>query len=195
MYEQAYKDIGKGLRLVFFGEILVTVASMFSWSVLSLAGLVLTLVGLSSAGRGDSGYRKAFAVTILTLAVTFAGGILAGVLLVFLPTLALAVLIGMILMVLISVFNFLSTYYICTTSSALLAEREPSLSKQAESLWKVMGACIVVNTVFNFVLMLPFAATAILAGGLNFLTYLVQAAAGILYLIFLYKASDVFQNW
>ena len=58
-----------------------------------------------------------------------------------------------------------------------------------------MGACIVVNTVFNFVLMLPFAATAILAGGLNFLTYLVQAAAGILYLIFLYKASDVFQNW
>ena len=27
MYEQAYKDIGKGLRLVFFGEILVTVAS------------------------------------------------------------------------------------------------------------------------------------------------------------------------
>ena len=190
MYEQAYKDIGKGLRLVFFGEILVTVASMFSWSVLSLAGLVLTLVGLSSAGRGDSGYRKAFAVTILNLAVTFAGGIL-----VFLPTLALAVLIGMILMVLISVFNFLSTYYICTTSSALLAEREPSLSKQAESLWKVMGACIVVNTVFNFVLMLPFAATAILAGGLNFLTYLVQAAAGILYLIFLYKASDVFQNW
>ena len=86
MYEQAYKDIGKGLRLVFFGEILVTVASMFSWSVLSLAGLVLTLVGLSSAGRGDSGYRKAFAVTILNLAVTFAGGILAGVLLVFLPT-------------------------------------------------------------------------------------------------------------
>ena len=48
--------------------------AMFSWSVLSLAGLVLTLVGLSSAGRGDSGYRKAFAVTILNLAVTFAGG-------------------------------------------------------------------------------------------------------------------------
>ena len=85
MYEQAYKDIGKGLRLVFFGEILVTVASMFSWSVLSLAGLVLTLVGLSSAGRGDSGYRKAFAVTILNLAVTFAGGFLRGCYLSFFP--------------------------------------------------------------------------------------------------------------
>ena len=32
MYEQAYKDIGKGLRLVFFGEILVTVASMLETS-------------------------------------------------------------------------------------------------------------------------------------------------------------------
>ena len=54
MYEQAYMSIGKGLRLVFFGEILTTVAGLFSWFGLSLIGLVLTIVGLGMAGQGDS---------------------------------------------------------------------------------------------------------------------------------------------
>ena len=51
MYEQAYMSIGKGLRLVFFGEILTTVAGLFSWFGLSLIGLVLTIVGLGMAGK------------------------------------------------------------------------------------------------------------------------------------------------
>ena len=76
MYEQAYMSIGKGLRLVFFGEILTTVAGLFSWFGLSLIGLVLTIVGLGMARQGDSGYQKAFHVTILHLAMVFLGVIL-----------------------------------------------------------------------------------------------------------------------
>lgn len=193
MYEQAYKDIGKGLRLVFFGEILVDVAALFSWPVLTLAGLVLTLAGLSTAGRGDSGYRKAFSVTILNLAVTFLGMILAGVSLAFMPVLG-----GLFTAAVVAAsafFSFLSVYYVCTTSAALLAERETALSMRAENLWKIFGVCIAVTTVCVLVMQLPFMAAMVLTIGVSFIANVVQFAAGVLYMLFLYKASEVFLHW
>lgn len=193
MYEQAYKDIGKGLRRVFFGEILVDVAALFSWPVLTLAGLALTLAGLGTAGRGDSGYRKAFAVTIVNLAVNFVGMLLLDVFLSFLP--ALADLFTALIAVVSACFSFLSVYHVCTTCAALLAERETALSMRAENLWKIFGVCIAVTTVCGLVLFIPFMAAMVLAIGVSFIANVVQFAAGVLYMLFLYKASEVFLHW
>lgn len=193
MYEQAYKDIGKGLRLMFFGEILVHVAGLFSWPVLSLAGLVLTLVGLSTAGRGDSGYRKAFAVTIINMAVNFVGMLFLDVVLAFMP--ALADLFTAVIAVTGEALQFLLIYYICNTSAALLADRSSPLSMRAESLWKFYGVCAAITIVCALVVFIPFLPAMVLAGILAMISSLVMVLAGVLCVAFLYQASEVFLHW
>ena len=193
MYEQAYMSIGKGLRLVFFGEILTTVAGLFSWFGLSLIGLVLTIVGLGMAGQGDSGYQKAFHVTILHLAMVFLGVILTALTLAFMPVLG-DVLAALIVLA-SAVLAFLSVYYVCATSAALLENRSNPLSMRADTLWKVYGVCSAVTHACALALMLPFLATMLLAGGIAFFSSIILAVAGVLYIVFLYQAAEVFLHW
>ena len=193
MYEQAYKDIGKGLRLVFFGEILTTVAGLFSWFGLSLIGLVLTIVGLGMAGQGDSGYQKAFHVTILHLAMVFLGVILTALTLAFMPVLG-DVLAALIVLA-SAVLAFLSVYYVCATSASLQNSRSNPLSKRSCTLFKVYGVCSAVTHACALALMLPFLATMLLAGGIAFFSSIILAVAGVLYIVFLYQASEVFLHW
>ena len=193
MYEQAYMSIGKGLRLVFFGEILFHVAGLFSWPVLSLVGQVMTLVGLITAGHGDSGYRKAFTVIILNPVVTFAGMLLADVFLAFIPK--LADLFTAVIFAVSEVLNFLFFYYICNTSAALLEGRSYPLSLRAEGLWKFYGFCTAITVVCVLLLAIPFLPTMVLAGLLGIISSLVMVLAGVLCVAFLYQASEVFLHW
>lgn len=192
MYDQAYKDIGKGLQLVLIGEILA-VAGTFTWSVLSAAGLVLSLVGLNTAGRGDSGYRSAFTVTIINLIVTFVSTLIAVMAIAFMPAFSgfFIVIVG----IASSFLGFLTVYYICSTSAALLGERDMALSQRAGTVWKLYGGCTVASVVCMLLIMLPFLSTAVLSGGIRFFSSLVHLVASVLYLLFLYRASQLFQNW
>lgn len=195
MYDQAYKDIGKGLRMVFFGQLFAVLSVFLSGigSILALVSLVLTLIGLSSAGRGDSGYRTAFSITIVNLAVTFAASLVLVIAIYVIPS--LSGIFAALLTVVSSVLGFLAVYYVCTTSSALLEDREMALSMRAAAVWKLYGACIAVTVVCGLLALLPFTATLVLAGGISLLASIVQAVAGVLYMLFLYRASEVFQNW
>ncbi len=196
MYDQAYKDIGKGLRMAFFGQLLAVLSSFTFISlgpILALTSLVLTLIGLSSAGRGDSGYRTAFSVTIVNLAVTAAASLVLAIAIYFIPS--LSGVLAALLTIVSSLLGFLAVYYVCTTSSALLEDRETALSMRAATVWKLYGACIAITVVCGLTALLPFTATLVLAGGVSLLASIVQAVAGVLYMLFLYRASEVFQSW
>ena len=56
-----YSMAGKGLNRMFIGEILYILAIIpLIGGILALAGYIVMLVGLYTAGKADDGYRTAF---------------------------------------------------------------------------------------------------------------------------------------
>lgn len=193
MYDQAYQTIGKGLRLAFFGMVLANVAGLFSWFGLSMIGLVVTLVGLSSAGRGDSGYRTAFHIELASLAVAFVISLFAVLSPASFP-LSEDAWDG-ITVVSNTIFMAISICYVCTTSAELLRDRAYPLSLRAESVWKFYGVSAAVAVVCILIAAIPVVVTAVVAIIVSFVSSLVLLLAGVFYMVFLYQASDVFLHW
>ena len=163
-----YMLAGKGLNRMFIGEILCILALIpLIGVILALAAFIVMLVGLYTAGKADDGYRTAFILTIASLILSF------------IPFLNL---IG-------SIFNIITTYLVCTTTARLLTERG-DLETAAKGLfvWKLYAACLVVSLVCALLLFVPIINVA--AALLEVATAIASLVGAILYLMFLYRASD-----
>ena len=159
-----YSMAGKGLNRMFIGEILCILAIIpLIGGFLALAGLIVMLVGLHTAGKADDGYRTAFILTV------------AGLILSFIP--------------LLSLIGIITTYLVCTTTARLLTEKG-DLETAAKGLfvWKLYAACLVVSLVCALLLFVPIINVAALL--LELATAIASLVGGILYLMFLYRASD-----
>ena len=163
-----YPMAGKGLNRMFIGEILCILAIIpLIGGILALAGYIVMLVGLYTAGKADDGYRTAFFLTIASLILGF------------IPVLSL---IG-------SVFNIITTYLVCTTTARLLMERgDTATAARGLFIWKLYAACLVVSLVCALLLFVPIINVAALL--LELATAIASLVGGILYLMFLYRASD-----
>ncbi len=176
-------EAGKGLKTVFIGEILCLLGFIpVLGTIAALVGLILTLVGLNTAGRGDSGYQTAFKIAIINLVVGFGGGILS----------MFASGVGQLVNVVSSILGFLLVYFICTTTSCLLESRDGALAARGVTVWKLYAGCTVVLVVCSLVVLIP--VLNVIAAAAAVVTAVVQIVAMVLYLIFLYKASDALQR-
>ena len=163
-----YSLAGRGLNRMFIGEILCILAIIpLIGGFLALAGLIVMLVGLHTAGKADDGYRTAFILTV------------AGLILSFIPLLSLIV----------NILSIITTYLVCTTTARLLTEKG-DLETAAKGLfvWKLYAACLVVSLVCALLLFVPIINVAALL--LEIATAIASLVGGILYLMFLYRASD-----
>ena len=186
MNRQGYSAIGKGLWLLFLGGVLGLTGSFLPnlEGILSLAALVLELLGLHTAGRGDSGYRTAFSLTLANLAVQFLAGML-------------SVLADGVLWTLLNLagaaLSFLAVYYVCAATARLLENRDASLARRGVLVWKISAGGFGVLAVCAVLSLVPL--INLLAGLAAIAIALVQAVTLIVYLDFLYQASNVFRNW
>lgn len=115
----SYGTVGKGLWLIFIGQIL-GILSIFP--VMVLISAVLLLVGLYIAGKGEVRLRPAFVCGIAELLVA--------VLSAWTPSL--------ILTVAVTVLDVLIVYYICSVTSDLLdALGKRDMAKWGRVVWKI----------------------------------------------------------
>lgn len=163
-----YMLAGKGLNRMFIGEILcILVIIPMIGGILALVGYVVALVGLYTASKADEGYRTAFFLTIATLILQF------------IP----------ILSVLGSIFSIITTYLVCTTTARLLTEKgDTDTAARGLFVWKLYAACLVVSLVCTLLLLIPI--INVMAVLVNVVVAIATFVGGILYLIFLYRASD-----
>ena len=130
----SYGAVGKGLRLVFLGQIFY-ILSLFPW--IGLLGVVLTLVGLFVAGRGEMRMKPAFWCC--------AGEVAATVLQIFRPS--------DILTVLALALGVLVIYFICSVSSVLLEDLgEIQKANWGRVVWKIYLIGTIIITVLPLIL-------------------------------------------
>ncbi len=135
-----YPNASEGLKLLFYAQILIIVGTLLSLvpivgSLIALIGGILNLVGLNRAGQDDEGYRTAFILSIVSIAVnvlsSFAGseGILASLLSIVSTLLSLGII-----------------YFVCITTSNLLhSVGAEALSQRGITVWKINLICTVVS--------------------------------------------------
>ena len=191
MLDQRFAIAGDGLKWMFWGEILALFV-IVPWigTLAVVAGSVISIIGLVKTLRADRGYQRALvmlglmvAVNILSLAAALlsaVGTVFGGVGAVFSGTVLLTVL-G----VAGTVFSFLRTYFVCTATSGLL--RELGWDRDAylgDLVWKLTAVCSLVSILLNLISFVSLSA----AGFLDLFISLLSLAAGIVYLVFLYRS-------
>ena len=163
-----YSMAGKGLNRMFIGEILYILAIIpLIGGILALVGFIIMLVGLYTAGKADDGYRTAFILTV------------AGLILSFIPLLSLIV----------NILSIITTYLVCTTTARLLTARgDTATAARGLFVWKLYAACLVVSLVCALLLFVPLINVAAIL--MEVVVGIASLVGGILYLMFLYRASD-----
>ena len=175
MSEQ-YQVVGKGLRFVFFGEVVAIIALFLSrlsiiGAILSALAQVLVLVGLYTAGKANPGLRTAFLVAMVNLVVA--------VITIFLPfATALSTLLKAV-----------EVYFICSRTAELLTEKENKrLASRGQKLWKVYVGCVVVAMACMALSQVP--VLGLIAAVVIAVAAVVMVVAYIIYLMFLFQSQE-----
>ena len=163
-----YSLAGRGLNYMFIGEILcILVMFPLIGTIAVLVGFVMMLVGLHTAGKADDGYRTAFFLTIVNL------------------ILSLIPFLGFVS----SIFSIVVTYLVCTTTARLLTEKgDLAAASRGLLVWKLYLVCMVVSVASGILAVIP--GLLGLAAAVSLLNWLAYLVGGILYIVFLYRASN-----
>lgn len=166
-----YRTVGDGLMLVFVGQIL----SIFSFlpllgGILAIIGTIVELVGLYKAGSQEDGYRTAFTLSIVIIVLSFVG------------------LIVPFINLINSILSMVVLYIVCNTTADLLDHCDYETAQRGRTVWKICLGCTIVLVVCAVLLFIPL--INVLAAIAAVVTAIVSLVGGILYLMFLYRASD-----
>ncbi len=194
MRDERFSIAGNGLKLMFIGQL----AALCSFVPLvgglaALIGGVISIVGLVKTIHADRGYQRALVMLVLSVA--------AGVLMVVMAAVAAGgamfgsgaaaaggIVAAGALTVAMSVFSFLQIYFVCAATSGLLreigADAEASLG---DLVWKLNALIYLIIIAVNLFLLLFPVASALL----SLVNTLAGVAAGVLYVVFLYKSHTV----
>jgi hypothetical protein len=175
-----YPNASQGLKLVFYGEIVMIIGLLLIWvplvgSLIIIVGGVLDIVGLYKAMPDDNGYQTALTLSIVIVVVNvisnFAGD---GAL-------------GTILSILSTVANLGVTYYVVNTTCNLLhSVGAADIEAKGKTVWTINLVCAVVNVVLDVLILVPI--IQILAAVCAFIMAIVALVGYVLYLLFLNKA-------
>lgn len=182
-----YAVAGRGLRTMFIGEIVMLISGFlilipFVGIIGMIAGFVLEIMGLNTAGPVRESYRTALYVTIANAVVSLLGALTGG-----------EGLLSGLLSAAGTLLSLYVVYVVCTVSSQLLGEKGDVVqAKRGNDIWKVYAACTVIGIVCQVLAVIPL--VNLLAAVVSVVAAIVLFVAGILYLIFLYNASASLQS-
>lgn len=173
---------GKGLFYMFLGQVLslLTFIIPIVGTFFGLAGFVLSLTGIYILSGADSGYKRAFNLTLLSFVLNIVS--------VFFKTGILSSLIGFVYPIL----SFLIVYYICKTTGEFLQGVDTALVKRSELIWKIYAFCTIVILIGSLLIYVPI--VNIIVGIINLIIGVVQLAAALLYMIFLWQSQKVLRR-
>jgi hypothetical protein len=175
-----YPNASQGLKLVFYGQI-VMIIGLVLWlvplvgSLLIIVGGILDIVGLSKAAEYNSGYQTALILVIVNIVVSvvskFAGD---GV-------------VGTLVSIVSTVVSLGVTYYVVTTTCELLRlVGATDIEAKGKTVWNINLACAVLGVVIDVLMLVPI--LNILAAVGAVIVVIVCLVGYVLYLMFLYKA-------
>jgi hypothetical protein len=178
-----YPNASQGLKLVFYGQI-VMIIGMVLWlvplvgSLLIIVGGVLDIMGLSKASEYNSGYQTALILSIVNIVVSvvsrFAGD---GVL-------------GTLLSIVSTVVGLGVIYYVVTATCELLhTVGAEDIEAKGKTVWNINLVCAVLGVVMDVLMLVPI--LNILAAVGAVIVLIVALVGYVLYLMFLYKAYPV----
>jgi len=180
-----YVTAGNGLKKMFIGEIVALISALVAFiPVLGLLGIVGTivgaviiLVGLNATCPAHDNYKNALYMVIAGIVLNILSGFLG------------AGIFKSLVVIVSSIVAFLQTYFICTASGELLAAKGDGYqADRAVLIWKLYALCTVVSIVCTLVAGIP--VIEFLAGVAGIIAGIVEVVAMVLYVIFLYKASE-----
>lgn len=176
------REVGRGLHLVFLGQIVSIVAVVLTiipivGAVAALVGLGMGLYGLYIASRAVDSYNTALYCTV--------GGIVLSLFSAFADS-AIVGIIG-------SLLNLAIIYCVCTVTAGILdglggAEAHDAANRGMQ-VWKINLGCTIVSVICSALAIIPI--INLLAGLAAVITAVVALVGGILYLIFLHRSSQV----
>ena len=174
-----YALAGKGLKTLFLSEIVGLIATVLSG--VALVGLILGLVGLHTASPTHPYFKNAFFTSVGNIVANFLGTLLGE-----------SGFFSGILSICSGILGLLTVYYVCMAASHLLsAKGDQACADKGGTVWKLYAVCTLVSIVCAVLVLVPIINIA--AALLLIIVALVMFVAGILYLVFLYQASQSLQ--
>lgn len=181
-----YTNAGQGLKKMFIAQIGSVICSVLLFipliNLIAMVGvlvfLIISLVGLNQAGKDIGGCQKAFQFTIaqlvLSVILNFAGN----------------GFIATIVSVAYSVAGFLVTYFVCSSVAEVLRMRSyDDIASRGEMVWKINLVCYAVEIIVSVLSHIPL--LNILTGPAGIILPVASLIAGILFITFLYRSSEV----
>lgn len=165
-----YPHAADGLRLMFYGTIIVVVGAILAWIpvvglVVILAGGITGLVGLHKAGPDGADYRTAFAIAIINLIVSLFG-----------------------LDIISSLLTLAQVYFVCRgTNELLMSVGAEELAQRGGTVWKINLVCTVISVVLSALTELGLLSGLTLLVGI--VALIVSLVGDILYLSYQYNRS------
>lgn len=186
------RNAGQGLFFLFSGELISLIGAVTLllpvavvggiWQFgAGIAGSLLVLYGLFVISKIQSGYRKAFRLT------------LAGIFLQFL-TIGLQMESAAYLLIsfAVIVLNTMCIYHICLTTSGLLAPYDSVLAQRGDLIRKLAVGCTAATLASTCLAMVPI--ISILVTVALPVIGIAQIVQSVLYLMFLWKSQKVLQS-
>lgn len=172
MYGNDYTRASKGLKYIFIGEILAILSLIpLIGGILAIVGLVLQLVGMYTAGEVHRGFKTAFTVTIINLVLSFVSA--------FVPFMS----------ILTTILGLVEVYLVCQAAADLLREKGDEFqADKGLRVWKMYLVCTVITVVCMVLALIPL--LGLIAAVVAVIASIVLLVAGILYIIFLYRAQE-----
>ena len=183
-----YQNAARGLKMMFWAQIVSIIAAVFSSIPLigvigSLAGVAcyaITIMGVYVAGKDDEGFKKAFILTVVSLALS-----LVSVILGFIPLLGgvLSTIIG----VLTSILGLIVKFYIITTIAGILRRiGADDVADKGKTVWQIVMFCTVAGAIISILILIPI--INIIASVFAYIVAVADVIGAILYLVYLYKS-------
>lgn len=183
-----YNYAGPGLKKMFVAAIGAIVCTLFAIipiinivaAIGALVFAVVSMIGLHEAGKEIEGCKTAFTITIVSIAVSFIGGLVEDI-----------AILNMLFTIAESVCSLLITYYVCTSVAAeLRGIGANDVADSGEKVWKLNAGCYIVSIGVAILSIIPL--INILAGVLGIIVAIVSIVASVIYMIFLNKSYKAF---
>ena len=178
-----YPNAAQGLRLMFFGQILMIAGVLLFWVplvgfLMVLAAPVLEIIGIYKAGMDDENYRGVLVFVVLGLVANLISGLVGDGFL------------GFLLDAVSEVLSLLMVYGVCSTTSNLLHSiGQEELSQRGGTVIKIYAACTVISIVCQALGFIPIINIA--AALVNGISGLVMVVGYVMYLLFLNGSGKV----
>lgn len=173
---------GRGLFYLFLSQILALLMFIPVLGMIAiLAGAVFSILGFYTISKVHDGYKTAFILLLINVAVQLVNGFLA-------PD----GFLGSLFSFASAFINAMIIYFVCNTTSSMLQNLDPAVASLGQKVWKGVMLCTAVEMICIVLAIIPLInVVALIFGGA---ASIAQVVISILYLVFLWKSQKVLRG-